>query len=191
MLVKWQIQDNSKNSAFKSECLGLPTYQLTAWGCILRAYLHELFTNLTNLSCSSLHFFPSFYCLLQSLFPHKVFSLFPHFLQRFKLLSKTFPFLLCLHPIWGFPSLISFSSFLHQFNPQCHSQMKFLELLRRRLWPFCPSAEEGAEQLENVQAVQSRLCPLLAVPSHLGSAASWKASDPCQGNITASMLGTP
>lgn len=86
--TKHYSSDRFKTTAkttFKPKCLNtLPVY------FILRVHLHELFTNLTNLSCRSLHFFPPFHRLLQPLFPHKVFPLFPHFLQCLWTLSRPF-----------------------------------------------------------------------------------------------------
>lgn len=139
--TKHYSSDRFKTTAkttFKPKRLNtLPVY------FILRVHLHELFTNLTNLSCRSLHFFPPFHRLLQPLFPHKVFPLFPHFLQCLWTLSRPFSSFFSSPSLW-LSSLISLSSSVRQFDPQYKPQMKFLELLRRRNWPLCLPAEEGA-----------------------------------------------
>lgn len=57
---------------------------------MIRVYLHKLFTNLMDLSRSSLRFFPPFDCLLQPLLPYKVFSLFPHFFPVRRTLDNSF-----------------------------------------------------------------------------------------------------
>lgn len=103
--------------------------------------------------------------------PQSLFFFPPFSPMLFFFLNHFLPF--SVPPSLRLCSLIFFSSFLHQFHPQC--QMKFLELLRSRLCPFCLPAEEGALQLENVQVVHSCLYPLLDLPLHLGSSSQLKA----------------
>lgn len=158
---------------------------------ILRVHLHELFTNLTNLSCRSLHFFPPFHRLLQPLFPHKVFPLFPHFLQCLWTLSRPFSSFFSSTLSVAFFPYLSFFICASVWSPVQASNEVPRITQEKKLAPLsaCRGGSLAAGECANSTFLSVPFCLLC---SYIWApAASWKWSDPRQVHTTAGVLGIP